>query len=110
MQYRLRYSHQIWHHCSLSVPIFGPNTCNSLMPSEYAIQTSHISALTLKVLKGSALRGGYCHEPEYLHFITTILTSILDLSDISLQIIFSYPFRTAYYGLMIFRPIIHTVT
>ena len=36
-----------------------------------------------------------CHEPEYLHFITTILTSILDLSIISLQIIFSYPFRTA---------------
>src|ERR1700720_4312392 len=51
-----------------------------------------------------------CHEPEYLHFITTILTSILDLSDISLRIIFSYPFCTAYYGLMIFRTITRTVT
>ena len=51
-----------------------------------------------------------CHELEYLHFITTILTSILDLSNISLWIIFSYPFHTAYYGLMIFQPITHTVT
>ena len=50
-----------------------------------------------------------CHEPEYLQFITTILTFILDLSNISLQIIFSYPFRTAFYGLMIFWTIPRTV-
>ena len=86
---------KIWHHCLLSVPICGLDARNPLMPSKYAIQTSNISALTLKVLKGLALRGGYCHEPEYFHFITTILTSILDLSVISLQIIFSYPFCTA---------------
>src|SRR6202040_4336671 len=110
MQYRLRYSHQIRHHCSLSVLIFSPDARNSLMPSEYTIQTSHISASTLKVPQGSALRGGYCHDPEYLHFIMTILPSILDFSDISLQIIFSYPFCTAYYGLMIFRTITCTVT
>src|ERR1700720_4783466 len=51
-----------------------------------------------------------CHEPEYLQFITTILTFILDLSNIFLQIIFSYPFCTAFYGLIIFRTITHTVT
>src|ERR1700723_2900888 len=77
MQYRLRYSHQIRHHCLLSVPIFGLNTHNSLLPSEYAIQTPYILASTLKVLKGLALRGGYCHEPEYFHCIITILTSII---------------------------------
>src|SRR6202040_3362021 len=72
MQYRLRYSHQIWHHFSLLVPIFGLDGRNSLLPSEYAIQTPYISASTLKVLKGLALRGGYCHEPEYFHCIITI--------------------------------------
>src|SRR6202040_73880 len=64
MQYQLRYSHQIQHHCLLSVLIFGLDARDSLLPSEYAIQTPYISASTLKVLKGSALRGGYCHEPE----------------------------------------------
>src|ERR1700722_3689638 len=68
MQYRLQYSHQIRHHCSLLVPIFGSDAPNSLLPSEYAIQTPYISASTLKVLKGSALRGGYCHELEYYTF------------------------------------------
>src|SRR6202040_2010142 len=95
MQYRLRYSHQIRHHCSLSAPIFGPDACNSLLPSEYAIQTPYILASTLKVLKGSALRGEYCHEPEYLHFIITILTSIMDLSIYFPPDYSSYPFHTA---------------
>src|SRR6202040_2477397 len=72
MQYWLQYSHQIQHHCSLSIPIFGPDARNSLLPSEYAIQTPYILAATLKVLKGSALRGGYCHELEYFHYIITI--------------------------------------
>src|SRR6202040_464526 len=72
-----------------SMLAIGPNASNLLMPSKYATQTSHISASTLKVLKGSALRGGYCHEPEYLwcslprgnKLCTTITApSILDLS------------------------------
>src|ERR1700722_20707502 len=73
MQYRLRYSHQIWHHCSLLVLIFGLDAHNSLLPSEYAIQTLYILASTLKVLKGSALIGGYCHEPEYFHYLLLFL-------------------------------------
>ena len=53
--------------------------------------------LFAKVAKVSVKAGtdANCHELEYFHFITTILTSIMDLSVISLQIIFSYPFRTA---------------
>src|ERR1700722_2903846 len=57
---------------SASLLAISPDACNSLLPSEYAIQTPYISALTLKVLKGLALRGGYCHEPEYFHCIITI--------------------------------------
>src|SRR6202040_3898528 len=75
-----RISHQIWHHCSLLVPIFGLNARNSLLPSEYTIQTPYILASTLKVLKGSALRGGYCHEPEYFHYLLLFLISIMNLS------------------------------
>src|ERR1700720_452372 len=102
MQYRLQYSHQIWHHCSLSVPIFSLDACNSLLPSEYAIQTLYILASTLKVLKGLALRGGYCHEPEYFHYIITILISIMDLTVCFPPNYYSYPFCTAQYGLTIF--------
>src|ERR1700722_3341445 len=80
---------------SASLLAIGPDACNSLLPSEYAIQTPYISALTLKVLKGSALRGGYCHEPGYLHFIITILTSIMDLSIYFPPDYSSYPFHTA---------------
>src|ERR1700720_4995182 len=80
---------------SASLLPISPDTCNSLLPSEYTIQTLYILASTLKVLKGSALRGGYCHELEYLHFIITILTSIMDLSVYFPPNYSSYPFRTA---------------
>src|ERR1700720_511831 len=76
MQYRLWYSHQNL----ASVLTVSPDIRSRCSQLINAIQTSNILASTLKVLKGSALRGGYCHELEYFHFITTILTSILNLS------------------------------
>ena len=78
MQYRFGISHQNTISASVltsnlaSLLAIGPDARNSLLPSEYAIQTLYILASTLKVLKGLALRGGYCHEPEYFHYIITI--------------------------------------
>src|SRR6202040_388699 len=115
MQYRFGISHQNTISASVltsnlaSLLAIGPDACNSLLPSEYAIQTLYILASTLKVLKGLALRGGYCHEPEYFHYIITILISIMDLTVCFPPNYYSYPFCTAQYGLTIFRTITRTV-